>query len=83
MTTYLETDTQTWTFTGTDTCDITGCWHSPAIIAGGGWHDKFCQIHLPAAVDLALRFPTFPGWYRVESIHSPATGTTVVIVHPL
>ena len=79
MSTHTYTDTQTWFVDGTDSCDIPDCRHQPVIIAGGGWHDKFCDLHLSTAVDFALRFPAFPGWYRVEDLTTNSSQVTVVV----
>jgi hypothetical protein len=55
----------------------------PVIMAGGRGHQAFCDVHLGPAADLALQFPTFPGWYRIEHITSVRGGQVTVTVHPL
>jgi hypothetical protein len=84
MTAHLGTDVETWTLDTSDTdCDIPGCCQQPSIIVGGGWHQKFCTLHQRAAADLALHFPAFPGWYRIEHITTDTRGRVTARVHPL
>ncbi len=80
----IDTDIKTWAIDTIDTtCDAPGCWHNPVIVAGGGWHHKFCELHQAVAADLALHLPAFPGWYRVEHITSTPDRHAIASVHPL
>jgi hypothetical protein len=83
MSTCIDTDTLTWSMARTNTCDVPGCRRQPVIMAGGRCHRAFCDLHLAPAADLALQFPTFPGWYRVERITTSCDGQVTVTVHPL
>ena len=83
MGTCIDTDTLSWSIARTNTCDIPGCWRQPVIIAGGRRHQAFCDLHLAPAADLALHFPTFPGWYHVDHVTTSSNGQVTVTVHPL
>jgi hypothetical protein len=83
MSTCIDTDTLTWSMARTNTCDVPGCRRQPVIMAGGRCHRAFCDLHLAPAADLALQFPTFPGWCRVERITTSCDGKVTVTVHPL
>jgi hypothetical protein len=79
----INTDTLTWSVARTSTCDVAGCWRQPVIMAGGRCHQAFCDVHLGPAADLALQFPTFSGWYRVDAVTASNNGQITVTVHPL
>jgi hypothetical protein len=83
MTTRSDTDDLTWSIARTNTCDVPGCWRQPVIMAGGRCHQAFCDLHLAPASDLALQFPTFPGWYRVDHVTASSNRQVTVTVHPL
>ena len=83
MSTRTDTDVLSWSITRTNTCDVPGCWRQPVIMAGDRFHQAFCDLHLVPAADLALHFPTFPGWYRVDRVTASSDGRVTVTVHPL
>jgi hypothetical protein len=83
MSTCIDTDIITWSIARTNTCDVAGCWRQPVIMAGSRSHQAFCDLHLGSAADLALQFPTFPGWYRVDHVIASSKGQVTVTVHPL
>lgn len=83
MSTCIDTDTLTWSIARTNTCDVPGCWRQPVIMAGSRCHEAFCDLHLASAADVALQFPSFPGWYRVNHIASSRDHQITVTVHPL
>ena len=41
------------------------------------------HVYLGPAADLALQFPTFSGWYRVDGVTASNNGQITVTVHPL
>jgi hypothetical protein len=79
----IDSDTLTWSVARTSTCDVPGCGRQPVIMAGGLCHQAFCDMHQRPAADLALQFPTFPGWYRVDRVTAGNNGQVTVTVHPL
>jgi hypothetical protein len=83
MSACIDTDTLTWSIARTSTCDVPGCWRQPVIMAGGRCHQAFCDVHQGPAANLALQFPTFPGWYRVDRVTASNNGHVTVTVHPL
>jgi hypothetical protein len=82
MITTADTDSQTWILTGLDTCDVNGCHNCAVIVAKANDYDRFCEVHLDIAARVALHYPVFPGWYRIDD-SSTSDGQLVVEVHPL
>ena len=82
MTTIAEVDSEIWTVTGVDICDVEGCYNPPVIITNVVDNDRFCDAQLDVAARVALRHHDFPGWYRLADT-TTLHGQLIATVHPL